>query len=145
MRDAADSVRASGRPRQLRRGGASFPTNRGRLCRKGSTAHELLGRRDDRITAPLIREEDGLREATWDEALSLIAGRVRSLQLAHGKDALGVFGSGALTNEKTYALGKFARIALGTSQIDYNGRWCMSSASKASTMVFGLDRGLPFP
>lgn len=137
--------------------GASFPTNRGRLCRKGNTAAELLTRRGDRLTAPLIRERsaDGaragrgrtarFREATWDEALDVIAEKVRGLQQAHGADVVGVFGSGALTNEKTYALGKFARLALGTSQIDYNGRWCMSSASKASTMVFGLDRGLPFP
>ena len=60
-------------------------------------------------------------------------------------DAVGVFGGGGLTNEKAYQLGKFARVALGTSQIDYNGRWCMSSAASAGTRAFGLDRGLPFP
>ena len=54
-------------------------------------------------------------------------------------------GNGGLTNEKAYALGKFARVALGTSQIDYNGRYCMSSAAAASNAAFGLDRGLPFP
>src|SRR6267378_2970751 len=59
--------------------------------------------------------------------------------------AVGVFGSGALTNEKTYLLGKFARVALGTANIDYNGRFCMSSAAAASLRAFGLDRGLPFP
>ena len=58
---------------------------------------------------------------------------------------MAVFGSGALTNEKAYALGKFARVALGTSQIDYNGRFCMSSAAAAGNRAFGLDRGLPFP
>ncbi|WP_390623978.1 hypothetical protein [Fodinicola feengrottensis] len=42
-------------------------------------------------------------------------------------------------------MGKFARVALGTSQIDYNGRFCMSSAAAAGTRAFGLDRGLPFP
>ncbi len=56
-----------------------------------------------------------------------------------------MFGGGGLTNEKAYALGKFARVALRTSQIDYNGRWCMSSAAAAATRAFGLDRGLPFP
>ena len=55
------------------------------------------------------------------------------------------YGGGGLTNEKAYQLGKFARVALGTSQIDYNGRWCMSSAASASTRAFGVDRGLPFP
>ncbi|MEY9212110.1 assimilatory nitrate reductase catalytic subunit [Thermobifida halotolerans] len=56
-----------------------------------------------------------------------------------------MFGSGGLTNEKSYQLGKFARVALGTSQIDYNGRFCMSSAAAAGNRAFGLDRGMPFP
>ena len=58
---------------------------------------------------------------------------------------MGVFGGGGLTNEKAYLLGKFARVALRTSQIDYNGRFCMSSAAAASIKAFGMDRGLPFP
>src|SRR6185503_2314918 len=57
----------------------------------------------------------------------------------------GVFGSGALTNEKPYLLGKFARVALGTPNIDYNGRYCMSSAAAGQNLAFGLDRGMPFP
>ena len=61
----------------------------------------------------------------WDEALDLVAARLRALQAEHGPDAVAVFGGGGLTNEKAYQLGKFARVALGTSQIDYNGRWCM--------------------
>jgi len=56
-----------------------------------------------------------------------------------------VFGGGGLTNEKAYLLGKFARVALGTSKIDYNGRFCMSSAAAAGIKAFGVDRGLPFP
>src|ERR1019366_5058184 len=63
----------------------------------------------------------------------------------HGKDSVGIFGGGGLTNEKAYLLGKFARVALRTSQIDYNGRFCMSSAAAASIKAFGIDRGLPFP
>src|SRR6202007_3025096 len=66
-------------------------------------------------------------------------------QQQHGRDGVGVFGGGGLTNEKAYLLGKFARVALETSQIDYNGRFCMSSAAAASIKAFGLDRGLPFP
>lgn len=151
--EAGASTEAAGRPGlEVEVTGAEFPTNQGRLCRKGATAAALLGDHEDRITTPLrqLRDETGRRtgefeELGWEEALDHIAARVREIQEAHGPDALGVFGSGGLTNEKTYALGKFARLALGTSQIDYNGRFCMSSASKASTMVFGLDRGLPFP
>ena len=67
------------------------------------------------------------------------------MQAAHGRDAIGVFGGGGLTNEKAYQLGKFARMALRTRHIDYNGRFCMSSAAAAGNRAFGIDRGLPFP
>jgi assimilatory nitrate reductase catalytic subunit len=70
---------------------------------------------------------------------------LRELQAAHGPDTVAVFGGGGLTNEKAYLLGKLARVALGTSRIDYNGRWCMSSAASAANQAFGIDRGLPFP
>ncbi|MDN4476545.1 molybdopterin oxidoreductase family protein [Demequina sp. SYSU T00192] len=125
--------------------GREFPTNRGGLCQKGWTSAEVL-RASDRITTPLIRTADGgFREAGWDDALDLVAGRVRDLQAESGDDAVAVFGGGGLTNEKAYALGKFARLALGTRLIDYNGRFCMSSAAAASNRALGMDRGLAFP
>ena len=99
----------------------------------------------DRLTPPLVRRDGVLRPASWDEALTLIAGRVRALQEEHGTDCVAVFGGGGLTNEKAYALGKFARIVLRTRYIDYNGRFCMSSAAAAGNAAFGIDRGLPFP
>jgi assimilatory nitrate reductase catalytic subunit len=123
-----------------------FPVNRGGLCQKGWTSAELLSA-PDRLTSPLIRDprSDGHRAASWAAALDLVTGKIQALQAAHGPDAVAVFGSGALTNEKAYLLGKFARVALRTSQIDYNGRFCMSSAAAAGNRAFGLDRGLPFP
>ncbi|MCP3755181.1 molybdopterin oxidoreductase family protein [Streptomyces sp. TBY4] len=122
-----------------------FPVNQGGLCQKGWTAPALLGT-PDRLTRPLVRGADGrLAPATWEAALDTIAARLRDIREEHGPDAVGVFGGGGLTNEKAYQLGKFARVALGTSQIDYNGRFCMSSAAAAGTTAFGLDRGLPFP
>ncbi|GGF53399.1 molybdopterin oxidoreductase [Marmoricola endophyticus] len=123
-----------------------FPVNEGGLCRKGWTSTGLRGHRE-RLTTPLVRDRatGELRAAEWDEALDLVADRLRALQAAHGADAVGVFGGGGLTNEKAYLLGKLARVALGTSQIDYNGRWCMSSAASAGNQAFGIDRGLPFP
>ena len=125
--------------------GRDFPTNRGGLCKKGWTSAELL-RAPSRLGAPLVRGADGaLHEASWDEALDLVARRLRGIRSAHGADAVGVFGGGGLTNEKAYLLGKFARLALGTSRIDYNGRYCMSSAAAAGNRAFGVDRGLPFP
>lgn len=123
-----------------------FPVNRGALCGKGRAAPAVL-RQGVRPASPLVRRRPGgeLEEAGWDEALGRIAEGLGRVRAAHGADAVGVFGGGGLTNEKAYALGKFARVVLGTSQIDYNGRFCMSSAAAAHQRAFGLDRGLPFP
>ncbi|MEQ4302810.1 molybdopterin oxidoreductase family protein [Plantactinospora sp. B6F1] len=123
-----------------------FPTNRGGLCQKGWTAAELLDH-PDRLTTPLLRDRPGgpLHPASWPEALDRVVAGIRRIQSGYGRDAVAVFGGGGLTNEKAYALGKFARVALGTRNIDYNGRFCMSSAAAAGTRAFGIDRGLPFP
>ncbi len=83
--------------------------------------------------------------SSWQSAIDRIASAIQETQAAHGRDAVGVFGGGSLTNEKAYLLGKFARVALGTSNVDYNGRFCMSSAAAGATKALGLDRGLPFP
>jgi assimilatory nitrate reductase catalytic subunit len=123
-----------------------FPTNRGGLCRKGWTAAELLDA-PDRLQTPLIRDSKGgkLRPATWPEALDQIASKMKEVVATFGPDAVGVFGGGGLTNEKAYMLGKFARVALRTANIDYNGRFCMASAAAAGLRAFGIDRGMPFP
>ncbi|QEU85624.1 molybdopterin oxidoreductase family protein [Streptomyces viridosporus] len=124
---------------------ADFPVNRGALCGKGRTAPAVLSSRV-RLTSPLVRSGGGaLVPASWEEALDRVAQGLGRTRAEHGADAVGVFGGGGLTNEKAYALGKFARVVLGTSQIDYNGRFCMSSAAAAGIRAFGLDRGLPFP
>ncbi|WP_200206325.1 molybdopterin oxidoreductase family protein [Micromonospora coerulea] len=123
-----------------------FPTNRGGLCQKGWTAAELLDH-PERLTTPLLRDPASgeLRPASWDAVLDRVAAGIRTVQGGHGRDAVAVFGGGGLTNEKAYALGKFARVALRTRHIDYNGRWCMSSAAAAGIRSLGVDRGLPFP
>ncbi|MFF0474507.1 molybdopterin oxidoreductase family protein [Streptomyces sp. NPDC004284] len=123
-----------------------FPVNRGALCGKGRTAPSVLSSRV-RLTEPLVRRpgSGALEPASWEEALAAVADGLRRTRADHGPDAVGVFGGGGLTNEKAYALGKFARLVLATSQIDYNGRFCMSSAAAAHQRAFGLDRGLPFP
>jgi assimilatory nitrate reductase catalytic subunit len=123
-----------------------FPTNKGGLCRKGWTSAELLAV-PDRLTTPLMRAAKGapLLPVSWDAALTRIVSTIREIQMAHGRDAVGVFGGGGLTNEKAYLLGKFARVALRTANIDYNGRFCMASAAAAGIKAFGMDRGMPFP
>lgn len=126
-------------------GNPDFPVNNGALCIKGWTAAATL-EHPERLRTPLARNERGeLVPVDWDEALARVARGLREAQARHGRDAAGIFGGGSLTNEKAYLLGKFARVALGTSQIDYNGRFCMSSAAAAGARAFGIDRGLPFP
>src|SRR6184192_776013 len=121
-----------------------FSVNAGGLCQKGWTSGSLLTS-PKRLTTPMIRVDGALEPVSWDFALDFVARKLAELKAAHGPDATAVFGGGGLTNEKAYLLGKFARVALGTSQIDYNGRFCMSSAAAASLKAFGIDRGLPFP
>ena len=121
-----------------------FPANGGGLCQKGWTSGSLLTS-PARLTSPFVRVDGELVPASWDDALGKIARRLTEIQAEHGADAAALFGGGGLTNEKCYLLGKFARVALGTSQVDYNGRFCMSSAAAAGNKAFGLDRGMPFP
>jgi len=125
--------------------GRDFPTNRGGLCKKGWTSAELIAA-PGRLCEPLMRQANGgFAEVSWEHALDTIADTLRDSRERFGADSVGVFGGGGLTNEKAYQLGKFARLALGTSRIDYNGRFCMSSAAAAGNRAFGADRGLPFP
>ncbi len=125
-------------------GNPAFPVNRGQMCIKGHTSIEQINHRD-RLRHPLMRRHGRLARAGWEEALDLTAKRLRELQRMHGRAAVAVYGGGALTNEAAYLLGKFARVALRTPHIDYNGRFCMSSAAVAQQKAFGLDRGLPMP
>ena len=123
-----------------------FPTNRGGMCRKGWTSAQLLDH-PERLTTPLLRTDKSkpFEAVSWDEALDYIAAVWDQIGEHFGRRAVGVFGGGGLTNEKAYLLGKFARVALKTPHIDYNGRYCMASAASAGIRAFGLDRGLPFP
>ncbi|GAA2478937.1 molybdopterin oxidoreductase [Winogradskya humida] len=128
---------------------ADFPVNRGGLCAKGWTAAELLDH-PERLLTPLVRTVAGdrsspLRAGSWEEALARIVAGIGASQREHGADSVGAFGGGGLTNEKAYTLGKFVRVALRSSSIDYNGRFCMSSAATAANRSLGVDRGLPFP
>ncbi len=120
-------------------GNDEFPVNNGALCIKGWTAAALLDH-PERLLQPLLRNARGvLVQAGWDEALEAVARALSSTQTRYGRDAVGVLGSGSLTNEKAYLLGKFARVALRTANIDYNG------AAAAGLRALGIDRGLPFP
>jgi assimilatory nitrate reductase catalytic subunit len=116
-----------------------FPFNRGMLCPKGVKRYLQSGH-PDRLLDPLMRTDHGFRKATWDEALDFTARRLTEIQAKYGKDAVALYGGASLTSEKSYLLGKFARVALGTRHIDYNGRLCMVSAGTAYKLAFGVDR-----
>lgn len=123
-----------------------FPHNRGSLCPKGVVAYQQVNH-PDRLTYPMIRrggKGGQLERATWDEALDYIVQRWQKIQAEHGRDAVAVYSGSSMTNEKCYLAGKFARVALRTRNIDYNGRLCMSSAAAAYDKAFGMDRA-PLP
>jgi assimilatory nitrate reductase catalytic subunit len=91
-------------------------TNAGGLCQKGWTSADLLTG-SGRLTTPLARAHKNgpLLPVSWDDALDQAAEGIRAAQKIGGPDAVAVFGGGGLTNEKAYAVGKFARVALRTS------------------------------
>jgi assimilatory nitrate reductase catalytic subunit len=120
-----------------------FPFNRGKLCPKGVKRY-MQSNHPDRLLDPLMRTDQGFRKAGWEEALTFTAGRLREIQAKYGKDSVAVFGGASLITEKAYLLGKFARVALGTRHIDYNGRLCMVSAGTAYKLAFNVDRS-PIP
>ena len=116
-----------------------FPVNHGMLCPKGVKRY-LQNEHPDRLLSPLIRDNNGFRQANWDEALSRTVQAIQKIQERYGRDAFAVLGGASMTNEKVYLIGKFARVALRTANIDYNGRLCMVSAGAANKMAFGIDR-----
>lgn len=116
-----------------------FPVNEGRLCPKGVTAY-LQTHHPDRLLHPLIKRNGNFEKATWDEALDLVMSKFKEIQAKNGKDAIAVYSGSSLTTEKTYLVGKFARVGLQTRFIDYNGRLCMASAAAGNNKAFGVDR-----
>ena len=128
-----------------------WPVTLGKMCPKGVTAYQQTNH-DDRILRPLIRDDaslkgtkEGFREASWEEAYDLNREKIQELQTEYGKDSFSVFSGVSMTNEKCYLTGKFARVGLQTRYIDYNGRFCMSSAAGGFLRSFGVDRGSTLP
>jgi assimilatory nitrate reductase catalytic subunit len=117
-----------------------FPFNKGKLCPKGVKRY-MQDEHPDRLLTPLIRTEaDGFRPTDWDTALDRTAREIQRIQATYGQDAFAVLTGASLTNEKAYLMGKFARVAVRTANIDYNGRLCMVSAAAASKKILGIDR-----
>lgn len=119
-----------------------FPFNRGMLCPKGVKRY-LQGSHPDRLLHALARDPrapSGFRPIGYDDAIAKTAAEIARIQKAYGPSSVAMLGGASLTTEKTYLLGKFARVALKTPYIDYNGRLCMVSAGAANKKAFGIDR-----
>ena len=108
----------------------------GKLCIKGWSAHQFI-HHPDRLTKPLIRNGEGFREATWDEALDLVAAKLMEIKDKHGPDSLGFFSSAKATNEDNYLMQKLARAAVGTNNVDHCARLCHASTVTGLVAAFG--------
>ncbi len=118
-----------------------FPFNEGRLCPKGVQRY-LQNNHPDRLLDPLERAEGrGFAPVSWESALDRTVAEIQRIQKQYGHDAFAMLSGVSLTNEKSYLVGKFARLALKTRNLDYNGRLCMVSAGAGNKKAFGLDRG----
>ncbi len=112
---------------------ASESGRSGRLCVKGRFGIADFVNSPERLTKPLIRRNGRLEEATWDEALELVASRLK----AYKPEETGVVASAKCTNEDNYVIQKFARAALGTNNIDHCARLCHASTLAGLSRTFG--------
>src|SRR6476660_1263392 len=119
-----------------------FPFNQGKLCPKGVKRY-LQGAHPDRLLTAYRRDPaaaSGFSPTPYAGAIQRVAGEIARVQSQYGRDAFAVLTGASLTTEKAYLMGKFARMCLGTANIDYNGRLCMVSAAAANKKAFGIDR-----
>ena len=114
--------------------------NDGRLCVKGRFGYEFV-HSPDRLTKPLIRRNGRLEEATWDEALDMIAQRFAVIRNKYGPDSLAGYASAKCTNEDNYLFQKFIRTVFGTNNIDYCTRLCHASTVTAMLKSIGDGAG----
>src|SRR5579872_1271803 len=126
---------------------AHGPANGISTCVKGKFAWDYVSS-PDRLTKPLIRTRtadgaDTFREASWDEALNLIAERFTQLKNEHGPDALAFIASSKCTNEEAYLMQKLARAVIGTNNVDNCSRYCQTPATMglSRTVGYGGDAG----
>ena len=115
-------------------GDKDHPANLGKLCSKGTHLAETVGL-EGRLLHPMI----GQQQAGWDEALDLVADRMRDCIARHGPDSVAFYVSGQLLTEDYYAANKLMKGFIGSGNIDTNSRLCMASAVAAHNRAFGED------
>jgi len=118
------------------------PANGISTCVKGKFAWDFVNS-GDRLTKPLIREGNKFREASWDEALNLVARRFAEIKARSGPDSLAFISSSKCTNEESYLMQKLARAVIGTNNMDNCSRYCQSPATMGlfRTVGYGGDSG----
>lgn len=114
--------------------------NDGRLCVKGRFGYEFV-HSHDRLTKPLIKRNGKFEEASWDEALNLIAEKFTAIRDKYGPDSLAGYASAKCTNEDNYLFQKFIRTVFGTNNIDYCTRLCHASTVTAMLKAIGDGAG----
>jgi formate dehydrogenase major subunit len=121
---------------------ANGPTNGVSTCIKGKFGWDFVNS-TDRLTTPLIREGNSFREASWDEALDLVARMFREIKAATGPDSLAFISSSKCTNEESYLMQKLARAVIGTNNMDNCSRYCQAPATTGlfRTVGYGGDSG----
>lgn len=112
------------------------PVNKGHLCVKGRYAHAFV-HAPDRITEPMIRRTGEFMPVSWDEAIQFVADGFRKTVAKHGPKAVGVLGSARAPNEDNYMAQKFARVVLGTNNVDCCARVCHAPTAAAMKRVLG--------
>jgi predicted molibdopterin-dependent oxidoreductase YjgC len=99
----------------------NHPIAQGGLCIKGWNAHAFVNHKD-RLKTPLIRKNGRFVEATWEEALTLVADKLSAVKAESGPDSVAVLASAKCTNEENYLLQKFTRAVIGTNNVDHCAR-----------------------
>ena len=107
--------------------------NKGSLCVKGRFGIAEFIHHPERLTTPLVRRNEELTEATWDEALDLVASKLAKYR----PDEVAVVSSAKCTNEDNYVIQKFARVVLGTNNVDHCARLCHASTVAGLGQSFG--------
>ena len=118
------------------------PANGISTCVKGKFGWDYINAQD-RLTRPLIRDGQTFREASWQEALELIANKLSAIKNEHGPDAIGLIASSKCTNEESFLMQKLARAVIGTNNIDNCSRYCQTPATMglSRTVGYGGDSG----
>ncbi|MBK6723887.1 MAG: formate dehydrogenase subunit alpha [Acidobacteria bacterium] len=112
------------------------PVNYGHLCVKGRYAYDFVDA-NDRVTEPMIREDDGWKVVSWEEAISYAAHKLKEIDSEFGRDSIAVLGSARATNEENYLAQKFTRVVLGTNNVDCCARVCHTPSAAAMKIMIG--------